>query len=166
MAAMRGAAIGRGLGMTGLAVLLTIPLSYLAAFGATSVLNGGDLGSAAFGEGPYVLAVGASAGFALFALLLLVSNLARPWRSNGASFWINVAVLVIAVVIGGIGSAVVLLIVSTLGSAAALFGVVTAALGGVCLFVAGVLALLITHFAVFRRRPPIIEAVAEATNEI
>ncbi len=166
MAAMRAAAIGRGLGTTGLALLLTVPLGYLTAVALTLFLNGGDFWSAALSEGPYVLAVGASAGFALFAVFLLVSNLARPWRSNGASFWINVAVLIIAILVGGIGSAAVLLIVATTGSAAAFFGVFTAVLGGACLFVGGVLALVVTHFAVFRRRPPIIEVVAEATNEI
>lgn len=151
--ATAGSRLGRGLAMTAVGALLTAIAAYLAAALGQFLLNGGDLVAALLREAPYVLFAGGAVTFALFVLLLLVSNLARPQRSHGASFWINVGLLVVAAVVGSIAGAVVVIASSAAASGLAFFGFFTAALAGLYLFFGGVAGLAITHFALFQSRP-------------
>lgn len=142
----------RPLAKTGVALLLTLAFAYVFATVVISILNGGDVIRALVVDAWRGLFTGGAVAFGLFVLFLLIANVAGRRRGSGSQFWINAGSLIVALVIGtALTSAVgALLGFFSVGSSdvSVLGTLVTAGE----LFFAGILALALTHFVVFRPR--------------
>ena len=118
----------RPLAKTLVAFLLTLAIAYVLATIVLMILNGSDLISTVVEDSWLALFSGGAVSMGPFLLFLLFANVAGRRRGSGSQFWINVGALIVALVIG------------TLTTLAA----------GV--FVGGVIALALTHFAIFKPR--------------
>lgn len=143
----------RALGKALSAFLLTLAIAYVLSVVVQSILNGGDVLGAAVGDAWRSLFQGGAVAMGLFLLFLLFINIAGRRRGSGSLFWINAGALVIAILLGSI----------TTLSVGAFFGAVFGGYTGLPvlgtilaageLFIGGLIALGLTHFAVFKPRP-------------
>ncbi|MEO5533508.1 MAG: hypothetical protein ABIR17_00050 [Pseudolysinimonas sp.] len=141
----------RPLGRTLVAFLLTLTFAYILGVIVQTILNGGDVVQAIVNDAWRVLFTGGFVAGGLFLLFLLLVNIAGRKRGSGSLFWINSGMLIIAIVLG---TAITVAAGVFVGALAAGFGWLStlgAFLAAGELFVGGVIALAITHFAVFRR---------------
>lgn len=142
----------RALGKALSAFLLTLAIAYLLSVVVQSILNGGDILSAAFGDAWRALFQGGAVSAGLLLLFLLFINVAGRRRGAGSLFWINTGALVVAILIGTLATLAV----------GAFFGAVFGGFTGLPvlgtilaageLFIGGVVALALTHFAIFKPR--------------
>jgi len=142
----------RALGKALSAFLLTLAIAYLLSVVVQSILNGGDILLAAFGDAWRALFQGGAVSAGLFLLFLLFINVAGRRRGAGSLFWINTGALVVAILIGTLATLAV----------GAFFGAVFGGYTGLPvlgtilaageLFIGGVVALALTHFAIFKPR--------------
>lgn len=140
----------RALATTFVALGITVLLALVLGGLWQTFVNGGDPVSAFLVEAPRVLLTGGAVSLILLLVGLFLFNLAARRSSNGASFWVNVAVLVLATLIGSAGGFLVGLMVGAAASAFAWSVAFFAILAGVWIFFGGLIALVITHFAIFR----------------
>ena len=142
----------RALGKALTAFALTVLIAYLLSVVVQTILNGGDAVRAITDEAWRVLFAGGAVATGLFLLFLLVVNVAGRRRGSGSLFWINTGGLVLAILLGSLAT---LAVGAFFG---AVFGGFTALpiLGTVLaageLFIGGVVALALTHFAIFKPR--------------
>jgi hypothetical protein len=141
----------RALGKALVAFLLTVVIAYVLSVIVQIILVGGDL-VRAVQDAWHVLVAGGTVTLGLFLLFLLVINGVGRRRGAGSLFWIAAGALIVALLIGSL----VTLAVGAFLAAVFLgytgvppFGTVLAA-GQI--FIAGILALALTHFAIFRPR--------------
>lgn len=142
----------RALGKVLSAFLLTLAIAYLLSVVVQTILNGGDILGAALGDAWKVLFQGGAVAVGLFLLFLLFINVAGRRRGAGSLFWINTGGLVVAILIGTLATLAV----------GAFFGAVFGGFTGLPvlgtilaageLFIGGVVALALTHFAIFKPR--------------
>ena len=142
----------RPLGKTLIAILLTLAIAYLLATVALAVLNGGDLVAAAINDAWLALFTGGAVAIGLFALLLLLANVAGRRRGSGSIFWINVGMLVLAILIGTFTTLAAGVFVGALTAGLAWLSPLGAILAAGELFIGGVIALALTHFVIFKPR--------------
>lgn len=117
-----------------------------------AILNGGDILTALLDEAWRVLFTGGAVSIGLFVLFLLFANVAGRRRGSGSQFWINVGALVIALVIGTLTTLAAGVFVGALSAGFAWLPALGALLAAGALLVAGVIALTLTHFAIFPPR--------------
>ncbi len=142
----------RALGKALSAFLLTLAIAYLLSVVVQSILNGGDILGAASGDAWRSLFQGGAVALGLFLLFLLFVNVAGRRRGSGSLFWINTGALVVAILLGTIATLAV----------GAFFGAVFGGYTGLPvlgtilaageLFIAGIVALALTHFVIFKPR--------------
>lgn len=142
----------RPLAKTLVTILLTLAIAYLLATVVLAILNGTDLISTAIQDAWLALFTGGAVTIGLFLLFLLFSNIAGRRRGSGSQFWINVGALVIALVIGTLVTLAAGVFVGALSVGLAGFSVLGAVLAAGELFIGGVIALALTHFAIFTPR--------------
>jgi hypothetical protein len=142
----------RPLAKTLMTVLLTLVIAYLLATVVLAILNGGDLISAAIEDAWFALFTGGAVSIGLFLLFLLFANIAGRRRGSGSQFWINVGTLVVALVIGTLTTLAASVFVGALSVGLAGLSTLGTFLAAGELFVAGILALALTHFAIFKPR--------------
>lgn len=142
--------VRRAFAATFVALGITVVLALVLGGLWQTFVNGGDALSAFVVEAPRVLVTGGTVSLVLLLIGLFLFNLAARRSSNGASFWVNVAVLVLSVLIGSAGGFLVGLLIGAAASAFAWSVAFFAILAGVWIFFAGLIALAITHFAIFR----------------
>jgi len=142
----------RPLAKTGVALLLTLALAYLFATVVISILNGGDVFRAVVQDAWLGLFTGGAVAVGLFALFLLIANVAGRRRGSGSQFWINVGSLIVALVIGTALTSAVAAILGVVSVGSSDVSVLGALVTAAELFIAGVLALALTHFVIFRPR--------------
>jgi hypothetical protein len=142
----------RALGKTLTAFLLTLAIAYVLAVVVQTILNGGDVLLSIVDEAWRVLFAGGAVAIGLYLLFLLFINVVGRRRGAGSLYWINVGGLVVAILIGTL---VTLAVGAFFG--AFLIGftglpVLGTILAAGELFIGGVVALALTHFAIFRPR--------------
>lgn len=142
----------RPLAKTLVTILLTLAIAYLLATVVLAILNGSDLISTAIQDAWLALFAGGAVTIGLFLLFLLFANIAGRRRGSGSQFWINVGALVIALVIGTLVTLAAGVFVGALSVGLAGFSVLGAVLAAGELFIGGVVALALTHFAIFTPR--------------
>lgn len=142
----------RPLAKTGVAILLTLAIAYVLATIVISILNGGDVIRAVVGDAWRGLFAGGAVAFGLFVLFLLIANVAGRRRGSGSQFWINVGSLIVALVIGTALTSAVGALVGFVSVGSSDVSVLGALVTAGELFVAGILALALTHFAIFKPR--------------
>ncbi|WP_395640729.1 hypothetical protein [Pseudolysinimonas sp.] len=141
----------RPLGKTGVALLLTLAIAYVIATIVIGVLTG-DLVAAAIEDAWLALFTGGGVSIGLFALFLLVTNVAGRRRGSGSQFWINVGALVIAIVVGTLVTLFAGVLAGALLAGFEWLSVIGALLAAGELFIGGTLALALTHFVIFKPR--------------
>jgi|GEM_PF-2557727 hypothetical protein len=142
----------RPLGKALSAFLLTLAIAYVLSVVVQSILNGGDVLGAVVGDGWRSLFQGGAVSVGLFLIFLLFINILGRRRGSGSLFWINAGALVVAILVGTLLTLAV----------GAFFGVVFGGYTGLPvlgtvlaageLFIGGLVALGLTHFAVFKPR--------------
>jgi hypothetical protein len=142
----------RPLAKTLVTILLTLAIAYLLATVVLAILNGTDLISTAIQDAWLALFTGGAVTIGLFLLFLLFANIAGRRRGSGSQFWINVGALVIAIVIGTLVTLAAGVLVGALSVGLAWFSTLGSLLAAGELFVGGVIALALTHFAIFTPR--------------
>jgi hypothetical protein len=142
----------RPLGKTLVAFGLTLAIAYLLATAVLAVLNGGDILTAFVAEAWRMLFLGGTVSLGLFLLFLLFANIAGRRRGSGSQFWINVGALVIALVIGTLTTLAAGVFVGALSAGVEWLSALTSLLSAGAIFPAGVIALALTHFAIYRPR--------------
>lgn len=142
----------RPLAKTLVAILLTLVIAYLLATVVLAILNGRNLIATAVEDSWLALFSGGAVSIGLFLLFLLFANFAGRRRGSGSQFWINVGVLVVALVIGTLTTLAAGVFVGALSVGLAGISVLSALLATGELFVGGVIALALTHFAIFKPR--------------
>lgn len=140
----------RALGKVFVAVLLTLAFAYVLGVIVQAVVTAEIL--EAFAAAGLLLFEGGIVSIGLMLLFLLVTDIAGRRRGSGSLFWINVGALVIAVLIGTFAVAAVGLFVGALSVGAAGPSALGSLVVGVEIFVGGVIALALTHFAIFKPR--------------
>lgn len=142
----------RPLAKTLVTILLTLAIAYLLATVVLAILHGADLISTAIQDAWLALFTGGAVTIGLFLLFLLFANIAGRRRGSGSQFWINVGALVVAIVIGTLVTLAAGVFVGALSVGLAGFSVLGAVLAAGELFIGGVVALALTHFAIFTPR--------------
>lgn len=142
----------RPLAKTGVAILIALAIAYLLATVVLAVLNGRSPVATAVDDTWLALFTGGAVSIGLFAVFLLLANIAGRRRGSGSQFWINVGVLVIALVIGTLTTLAAGVFVGALSAGFAWLSALGALLAAGELFVGGVLALALTHFVIFQPR--------------
>lgn len=142
----------RPLAKTLVTILLTLAIAYVLATIILMILNGSDLISTLVEDSWLALFSGGAVSIGLFVLFLLFANVAGRRRGSGSQFWINVGALVVALVIGTLTTLAAGVFVGALTVGLAGVSVLGAFLAAGELFVAGVVALALTHFAIFKPR--------------
>jgi hypothetical protein len=99
-----------------------------------------------------MLVLGGTVSLGLFLLFLLFANIAGRRRGSGSQFWINVGALVIALVIGTLTTLAAGVFVGALSAGVEWLSALTSLLSAGAIFPAGVIALALTHFAIYRPR--------------
>jgi hypothetical protein len=142
----------RPLGKTGVALLLTLAFAYVLSTIAIALVLGKDVVAVAVEDAWYALFTGGAVAIGLFALFLLIANVAGRRRGSGSQFWINVGSLIVAIVIGTLVTLFAGILVGALSAGFAWLSALGALLAAGELFIGGVLALALTHFAIFKPR--------------
>lgn len=142
----------RPLAKTGVALLLTLAISYVLATIVLTLLTGVDVITVAIRDTWLALFTGGAVSLGLFVLFLLISNIAGRRRGSGSLFWINVGALVIALIIGTLVTLAAGVFVGALSAGFAWLSALGAILAAGELFLAGILALALTHFVIFKPR--------------
>ena len=140
----------RPLGRTFVAFLLTLVFAYILGVIVQTILNGGDIVLAIVNDSWKVLFSGGFVAMGLFFLFLLLANIAGRKRGSGSLFWINAGALIIAIVLGTATTLAAGVFVGALSAGFAWLSTLGALLAAGELFAGGLIALAITHFAVFR----------------
>ena len=140
----------RPLGRTLVAFLLTLVFAYILGVIVQTILNGGDIVLAIVNDAWKVLFTGGFVAIGLFLLFLLLANIAGRKRGSGSLFWINSGALIIAIVLGTLVTLADGVFVGALSAGFAWLSTLGAFLAAGELFAGGLIALAITHFAVFR----------------
>lgn len=140
----------RPLGRTLVAFLLTLVFAYILSVIVQTILNGGDIVLAIVNDSWKVLFTGGFVSIGLFFLFLLLANIAGRKRGSGSLFWINSGALIIAIVLGTATTLAAGVFVGALSAGFAWLSTLGALLAAGELFAGGLIALAITHFAVFR----------------
>lgn len=143
----------RPLAKTGVALLLTLVIAYVLATIVLALLTGVDLFTVAIRDAWLTLFSGGAVSLGLFVLFLLVANIAGRRRGSGSLFWINVGALIVAIVIGTLVTLAAGVFVGALSAGFAWLSVLGALLAAGELFLAGLIALALTHFVIFTPRP-------------
>ncbi|MGB3911499.1 MAG: hypothetical protein WBL06_13590 [Pseudolysinimonas sp.] len=133
-------------------ILLTLAIAYVLATIVLMILNGSDLISTVVEDAWLALFTGGAVSIGLFLLFLLFANAAGHRRGSGSQFWINVGALVVALVIGTLVTLAAGVFVGALSVGLAGVSVLGAFLASGELFIGGVIALALTHFAIFTPR--------------
>lgn len=142
----------RPLAKTGIAILLALAIAYLLATVVLAILNGRNPIATAIEDSWPALFAGGAVSIGLFLLFLLFANVAGRRRGSGSQFWINVGALIIALVIGTLVTLAAGVFVGALSVGLAGVSTLGALLAAGELFVGGVIALALTHFAIFKPR--------------
>lgn len=142
----------RPLAKTLVTILLTLAIAYLLATVVLAILNGRNVITTAIEDAWLALFTGGAVAIGLFLLFLLFANVVGRRRGSGSQFWINVGALVIALVIGMLVTLAAGVFVGALSVGLAGFSVLGAVLAAGELFIGGVVALALTHFAIFTPR--------------
>lgn len=142
----------RPLGKTGVALLLTLAFAYVLSTVVIAVLVGKNVITVAIEDAWFALFSGGAVAFGLFALFLLIANVAGRRRGSGSQFWVNLGSLIVALLIGTLVTVFAGVLVSTLSAGFAGISTLDALLVAAELFVAGILALALTHFVIFKPR--------------
>src|SRR5215207_54364 len=142
----------RPLAKTGIAILLALAIAYLLATVVLAILNGRNPVATAIEDSWLALFTGGAVSIGLFLLFLLFANIAGRRRGSGSQFWINVGALIIALVIGTLTTLAAGVFVGALSVGLAGVSTLGALLAAGELFVGGVIALALTHFAIFKPR--------------
>ena len=142
----------RPLAKTLVAFLLTLAIAYVLATIVLMILNGSDLFSTVVEDSWLALFSGGAVSMGLFLLFLLFANVAGRRRGSGSQFWINVGALIVALVIGTLTTLAAGVFVGALTVGQAGVSVLGAFLAAGELFIGGVIALALTHFAIFKPR--------------
>lgn len=142
----------RPLAKTGVALLLTLAIAYLLATIALALLTGVNVITVAIRDAWLALFTGGAVSLGLFALFLLISNIAGRRRGSGSLFWINLGALIIALVIGTLVTLAAGVFVGALSAGFAWLSALGAILAAGELFVGGLIALALTHFVIFKPR--------------
>jgi hypothetical protein len=142
----------RPLAKTLVTFLLTLAIAYVLATIVLMILNGSDLISTIVEDSWLALFSGGAVSMGLFLLFLLFANVAGRRRGSGSQFWINVGALVVALVIGTLTTLAAGVFVGALTVGQAGVSILGAFLAAGELFIGGVIALALTHFAIFKPR--------------
>ena len=142
----------RPLAKTLVTILLTLAIGFVLSTVVLMILNGRDLISTVIEDSWLALFSGGAVSIGLFLLFLLFANIAGRRRGSGSQFWINVGALVVALVIGTLTTLAAGAFVGALSVGLAGIPVLVALLAAGELFVGGVIALALTHFAIFKPR--------------
>lgn len=142
----------RALGKALLAFVLTIAIAYVLAVVVHAILRGGDILAAAVEDAWRVLFAGGAVALGLFLLFLLAINLIGRRRGAGSLFWINAGALVVALLIGSLTTLAVGAFFGAILLGFTALPVLGTILAAGELFVAGILALALTHFVIFTPR--------------
>jgi hypothetical protein len=142
----------RPLAKTLVTILLTLAIAYVLATIILMILNGSDLVSTVVEDSWLALFTGGAVSIGLFLLFLLFANVAGRRRGSGSVFWINVGALIVALVIGTLVTLAAGVFVGALSVGLAGVSVLGAFLATGGLFIGGVVALALTHFAIFKPR--------------
>jgi hypothetical protein len=142
----------RPLAKTGVTILLTLAIAYLLAIVVLAILNGSDLITTATQDAWLALFTGGAVSIGLFLLFLLFANVVGRRRGGGSQFWINVGALIVALVIGTLTTLAASVFVGALSVGLAGISLLGVLLATGELFVGGVIALTLTHFAIFKPR--------------
>lgn len=142
----------RPLAKTLVTILLTLAIAYVLATIVLMILNGSDLFSTVIEDSWLALFSGGTVSIGLFLLFLLFANVAGRRRGSGSQFWINVGALVVALVIGTLVTLAAGVFVGALSVGLAGISVLAVLLASGELFIGGVIALALTHFAIFKPR--------------
>ncbi|GHF20845.1 hypothetical protein [Pseudolysinimonas yzui] len=142
----------RPLAKTLVTILLTLAIAYVLATVILAILNGRNLISTAIEDAWLALFTGGAVSIGLFLLFLLFANVAGRRRGSGSQFWINVGALIVAIVIGTLTTLAAGVLVGALTVGLAWLSGLGSLLAAGELFVGGVIALALTHFAIFKPR--------------
>lgn len=142
----------RPMAKTLVTILLTLAIAYVLATVILAILNGRNLISTAIEDAWLALFTGGAVSIGLFLLFLLFANIAGRRRGSGSQFWINVGALVVAIVIGTLTTLAAGVLVGALTVGLAWLSTLGSLLAAGELFVGGVVALALTHFAIFKPR--------------
>jgi hypothetical protein len=142
----------RPLAKTLVTILLTLAIAYVLATVVLMILNGSDLISTLVEDAWLALFSGGAVSIGLFLLFLLFSNVVGRRRGSGSVFWINVGALVVALVIGTLVTLAAGVFVGALTAGFGGLSILGALLAAGELFIGGVIALALTHFAIFKPR--------------
>lgn len=140
----------RPLVQTLLTVAITMLLAIIVGGIVQTFLNGGDVVAAFLTEAPTVLINGGSVALLLILVFLLVANYVGRRGSNGAKFWVQVALVVLADAAGTVAMFMMGLLLGATGGAFAWFVALAGVSAGIWILIGGILALVIVHFAVYR----------------
>ena len=141
----------RPLARTLVAFLLTLVFAYILGSVVQTILNGGNVALAITNEAWRVLFSGGFVAVGLFLLFLLMANIAGRKRGSGSLFWINSGALIIAIVLGTLTTLAAGVFVGALTAGLEWLSTLGALLAAGELFAGGLIALAITHFAIFRQ---------------
>lgn len=141
----------RALGKALTAFLLTLAIAYVLAAVVQSILTG-DVWRAITSDAWRVLWAGGAVAIGLLLLFLLFINIVGRRRGAGSLFWINTGALVVALVIGTLTTLAVGAFVGTVFLGYTGLPVLGTLLAAGELFIAGMIALALTHFAIFKPR--------------
>jgi len=142
----------RPLAKTLVTILLTLAIAYVLATVVLMILNGSDLISTVINDSWLALFTGGAVAIGLFLLFLLFTNVVGRRRGSGSQFWINVGALVVALVIGTLTTLAASVFVGALSVGLAGLSTLGTFLAAGELFIGGVIALALTHFAIFKPR--------------
>lgn len=142
----------RPLAKTMVTVLLTLAIAYLLATVVLMILNGSDLISTVIQDSWLALFTGGAVSIGLFLLFLLFTNFAGRRRGGGSQFWVNVGALIVAILIGTLTTLAAGVFVGALSAGFAWLSTLGAILAAGELFIGGIVALALTHFAIFKPR--------------
>lgn len=142
----------RPLAKTLVTILLTLAIAYLLATVVLAILTGHDILTSATQDAWLALFSGGAVSIGLFLLFLLFANVIGRRRGSGSQFWINVGALIVALLIGTLTTLAASVFVGALSVGLAGMSVLGALLATGELFVGGVIALALTHFAIFKPR--------------
>jgi hypothetical protein len=142
----------RPLAKTLVTILLTLAIAYLLATVVLMILNGSDIISTVIEDSWLALFTGGAVSIGLFTLFLLFANVSGRRRGSGSQFWINVGALIVALVIGTLVTMAAGIFVGALTVGLAGVSALSALLATGELFIGGVIALALTHFAIFKPR--------------
>lgn len=142
----------RSLAKTLVTILLTLAIGFLLSTVVLMILNGRDLISTAVEDSWLALFSGGAVSIGLFLLFLVLANFVGRRRGSGSQFWINVGALVVALVIGTLTTLAAGVFVGALSAGFAWLSTFGTILAAGELFIGGVIALALTHFAIFTPR--------------